>query len=160
MKTSMSFKPFTRKQTAPAPASLEAPADLETPRAPKPPAFPKRRAPMPHMADGAPPMDDEQTETQPDDEQAEGEPIAQPDEVGFHDGTEVCSACEHFDAQGGMCQRWNFPVEGNPDGAYCHAFTPMSGGGEGDNEEMGEQPPSGPDQTALPGMAGGRAGWR
>jgi hypothetical protein len=160
MKTSMSFKPFPHKQTAPAPAGLEAPADLEKPQTSARPPMPRRGGFAPRMADGAPPVDDEQTETQPDDEQAEGEPIAQPDEVGYHQGDEVCSACEHFDAQSVMCQRWNFPVEGNPDGAYCHAFTPMSGREQGDNEEMGEQPPSGPDQTSLPGMAGGRAGWR
>src|SRR5690349_12232740 len=55
------------------------------------------------------------------DESAEGSK-ASPDEVGFHDGSEVCTKCVHYDPQSNNCERWNFPVGDNPDGAYCHAF--------------------------------------
>jgi hypothetical protein len=47
---------------------------------------------------------------------------ADPGEVGFHDGTEVCTACTFYEGGQNNCERWGFPVGDHPEGAYCHAF--------------------------------------
>jgi len=81
----------------------------------------------------APPQDAPQH-----DESAEGAK-ASPDEVGFHDGSEVCTKCVHYDAQSNNCERWNFPVGENPDGAYCHAFKAGSDNESSEGSDYGDQ---------------------
>lgn len=83
------------------PADLGAPAEIGAPR----------QVPAEAPAEAVPPADDEQPTQQAD-----------PEEVGFHDGTEVCANCTHFDAEGGNCERWGFSVGDHPEGAYCHGF--------------------------------------
>ena len=72
-------------------------------------------------------------------EEDSAEQKASPDEVGFHDGTEVCTNCVHYDDQNNECERWGFSVGDNPQGAYCHAWKGGQGHGMGGGGEMSQE---------------------
>ena len=78
----------------------------------------------------------------PDDEQAEGEEGITLADMGFRDGTEVCSRCQYYDEQSNECMKatsGDRSVGENPDGAGCHAFKPQGGEQEGEPEAEGDE---------------------
>lgn len=64
------------------------------------------------------------------------------EEVGFHDGTFVCSNCNYYTADDDKCGRWSFKVGPNPDGAWCPAYQP----GQDNEKDEGEPDTGGADE--------------
>ena len=97
---------------------------------PLPPRYKTPGQPLPDNPAGGPPTTPGGSQGEPDADDQAGQAgqrsaaggSASPSEVGFHDGSEVCVNCAHYDTDTNGCVRWGFAVGDNPQGAYCHAF--------------------------------------
>jgi hypothetical protein len=76
--------------------------------------------------------------------------------MGFHDGSENCTVCEHFDSQSGECMKataGDKSVGPTPEAAWCHGFE-SEGGDEANsgNPEEGEENAEGNGAPPARGM--------